>query len=412
METIIEKILRKMKVSAHSFRFLAHLFPIFLCFQGKANFRNLARYSPFDERTFSRNFRKSFAHETFNQHLLEELPYSSLPLLLALDPSFIRKSGDSTYGLDFYYNGSASRAEKGLEINLVALLDLAADTAYALSARQTPPSEKSKTSTKNNHPDPNRETRMDFYLKHLLSCLPYVPRERFQRKYVVADGFFAKKKFVSGVKKAGVQVVSKLRNDADLWTLFSGEQKQRGRKRLYGEKVKFEHFEEWEYEGEVDVGVSLYSRVLFHKSLNRKIKVVALEWEDRKGKRHYVLLFSTDLEQEAWEIYVFYKSRFQIEFLFRDAKQFVGLSECQSRNKEALDFHFNASLSALNIAKIEERLKNPEAIPKPFSMASYKRSKFNEHLLEKIFLKLGFDSTSLKNHPVFLELSNYGSLVA
>lgn len=412
MKTIIENILRQMKISLPKFYFMTHIFGLFCCIQGKANFRNLSRYSPFCEKTFSRNFRKSFEFRTFNQLLVQEIPHFKHPLLIALDPSFIRKSGHFTYGLDSYYNGSASRAEKGLEISLVALIDLDADTAYTLSVQQTPPSEELARSPKTKCNESCKETRIDFYLKHLLSCLPFVPEERFKRKYTIEDGFFSKKKFVDGVCNAGLNMISKLRMDANLWTIYEGEQKGRGRKRVYGEKVKFENFEDWNYECDVDVGFSAYWRVLYHKSLERKIKVVALEWWDRSGKRHYVLLFSTDLEQEAWEIYAFYKGRFQMEFLFRDAKQHMGLGDCQSRKKEALDFHFNASMSALNIAKLEERLREPEEVPKSFSMASYKRRKFNEHLMEKIFSKLGFDLTSIKNDPVFIELSEYGSLAS
>src|SRR3989442_2680938 len=48
-------------------------------------------------------------------------------------------------------------------------------------------------------------------------------------------------------------------------------------------------------------------------------------------------------------------SRFQIAFLFRDAKQCTGLSDCQARAKAQRDFHFNASLSAVTFAKLEAR---------------------------------------------------------
>ncbi|MBN3883449.1 MAG: transposase [Nostoc sp. JL34] len=59
------------------------------------------------------------------------------------------------------------------------------------------------------------------------------------------------------------------------------------------------------------------------------------------------------MNQSADEIYHFYKLRFQIEFIFRDAKQFTGLSDCQARDVKKLDFHFNASFTALNIAKLD-----------------------------------------------------------
>lgn len=92
-------------------------------------------------------------------------------------PSFVSKSGTHTYGLDLFYNGSASRVEKGLEISLVALVDLEANSAYALSVKQTPPSQPSSKRKNKNEND----SRVDFYLSRLLSCLPYVPEERFKK---------------------------------------------------------------------------------------------------------------------------------------------------------------------------------------------------------------------------------------
>jgi IS4 transposase len=61
-------------------------------------------------------------------------------------------------------------------------------------------------------------------------------------------------------------------------------------------------------------------------------------------KIRYVVLFSTDLELSARLIVEYYKARFSIEFIFRDAKQFAGFSDCQSREKQVLHFHFNASV--------------------------------------------------------------------
>jgi hypothetical protein len=69
-----------------------------------------------------------------------------------------------------------------------------------------------------------------------------------------------------------------------------------------------------------------------------------------------VLLFSTHLELDAKQILTYYKARFQIEFIFRDAKQFTGLTDAQTRDPKKLDFHFNASLSALNLAKYDDQL--------------------------------------------------------
>ena len=51
------------------------------------------------------------------------------------------------------------------------------------------------------------------------------------------------------------------------------------------------------------------------------------------------------------QILKYYKTRLQKGFNFRNAKKFIGLANCQARSKARLDFHFNASLSSVNIGK-------------------------------------------------------------
>ena len=48
----------------------------------------------------------------------------SVERIVAFDPTFIPKSGKQTYGLDYFWNGCHSRAEKGLEISSVAIVDI------------------------------------------------------------------------------------------------------------------------------------------------------------------------------------------------------------------------------------------------------------------------------------------------
>ena len=51
------------------------------------------------------------------------------------------------------------------------------------------------------------------------------------------------------------------------------------------------------------------------------------------------------------EVLDYYRTRFQLEFCFRDGKQHAGITNCQSTDFRKLDFHFNASLAAVNLAK-------------------------------------------------------------
>ena len=101
------------------------------------------------------------------------------------------------------------------------------------------------------------------------------------------------------------------------------------------------------------------------------------------------------------------RARFQIEFIFRDAKQFTGLTDCQARDQQKLDFHFNTSLTALNIAKCEQYQQRDIWEPFVFSMASYKRRKLNQHLLERFIYNLESDETLIKSHHNYHTLRDY-----
>jgi len=128
----------------------------------------------------------------------------------------------------------------------------------------------------------------------------------------------------------------------------------------------------------------------------------------KPGKAGVSLLFSTDIELDAEQILEYYKTRFQIEFIFRDAKQLAGLCDAQTRQSQTLDFHFNTSLTALNSAKDEDQLRaandnSKQSVP-AFSMASYKRVAFNDHRLERFISKLDLNPTLIKSHPNYQNL--------
>jgi hypothetical protein len=119
------------------------------------------------------------------------------------------------------------------------------------------------------------------------------------------------------------------------------------------------------------------------------------------------VLLSTDVDLEPLRLYRYDKARFHIEFLFRDAKQFTGLSDCQARSKAKLDFHFNASPSAVNVAKLEARQQRGDN-DEPMSMASLKRRAFNQHLLDRICEHLANGQNLEKSSPDYEALCNYG----
>jgi len=158
--------------------------------------------------------------------------------------------------------------------------------------------------------------------------------------------------------------------------------------------------------------VKLYSLVLWSCCWKCKIRLACLGEVQPDGKIKNILLLSTDISLPAEEILEYYQARFQIEFIFRDAKQFTGLSDCQSRSSQCLGFHFNASLIALNLAKYESYNRHSSPATFVFSMASYKRREFNRHLLYTFINKLDLDPNLILNHPNLPSVLSYGTLVA
>ena len=316
-----------------------------------------------------------------------------------MDGSFIAKSGKKTEGIDWYWNGCASRAEKGLEISLIGVVDIATETAYAVSAQQT----LAQTEI------PSDITRLDQYLYHLEAVRPHLPA---QVRYLAVDGAYAKATFVRGVVEAQLDVISKLRFDANLRYLYTGEQQKRGRPRKYDGKVSFTDLSRFTTLEAGQPNVDLYTQRVWHVSLKREIRVVYLI--DRRSPHRVgtCLLFSTDVNQDPQQIVQFYKLRFQIEFLFRDAKQFAGLEDCQARDLVKTEFHFNASLTALNLAKVEAQQPHLGQERLPFSMASAKRRALNQHLLDRFIENLDLEPTSIKSHPNYSTLCNYGIIAA
>ena len=375
-------------------KFVTHLLRLLLMLPGHATFRNMSRYSPYHERTFARWYDTPFDWVSFNKAAITEVVPLEHEQALVIDASFIPKSAQQTYGLDRFWNGSHSRTEKGLEISTLAWLDLTGNCAYCRSVEQTPASVEVS--------DPE-STRMDAYLDQLRRVVK--AHDLSFLRYVLTDGAYSKQKFVAGVVDLGMHQIGKLRADANLRYLSQGPKRPgRGRQKTYDGKVFFSDLSRFESLDTEDDHIVLYHHVLNHVQLKRNLQVVVVVHTQRN---RYAVLFSTDIDPEPLRLYRAYKARFQIEFIFRDAKQFTGLSDCQARSKAKLDFHFNASLSAVNIAKLEARQQRGDS-EDPLSMASLKRRAFNQHLLDRMVEHLANGQNLEKSSPDYEALCNYG----
>ena len=206
-------------------------------------------------------------------------------------------------GQGSFWNGKASRAERGLEISMIAVVDVEQAMGYSLSVQQTPASEP-------NREQPAERTRVDDYLDHLRATRAALPAAV---RYLVGDGFYSKLKWVEGVIALNLEVIGKLRCDANLKYLYDGPQKPRGARRKYDGKVDLTDLSRWQSLGKDDNDISLYTAIVWSVSLKRKIRVVYLVNHKHHKKLCYALLFSTDIDIDPIQLYEAYAARFQIE---------------------------------------------------------------------------------------------------
>jgi len=174
--TYVETILSQTATVAKAqMKFMLAMFTAFFAFRGRATMTNLHRYGAPAPRTQHRWHRRFFDFSDFNRQLLEAHEVTSHRLIAALDCSFVPKSGKHTHGLAWFHNGCASRNERGLEISLLAVVDLEEKTAYAIDAQQTPADL------------PPNQTRVDFYLDQVRRQAPFLAD---CVKHLAVDGFY------------------------------------------------------------------------------------------------------------------------------------------------------------------------------------------------------------------------------
>src|SRR3546814_17653880 len=103
----------------------------------------------------------------------------------------------------------------------------------------------------------------------------------------------------------------------------------------------------------------------------------------------------------------YYRLRFQIEFIYRDAKQFTGLANCQARSENKLGFHFNLALTATNVAKAAHWISLPKEKREAFSMADINTMNHNPLLMTSFFSTFGINPHMQKKRKNVKKLNLY-----
>lgn len=372
---------------------------LYLSIKGRVNFLQLARFSNKCESGFRYFFEQCFDFMNFNHALIKMNVKGKVAF--AFDPSYISKAGKKTPGVGYFWSGCAGRSKWGLEFCGLAVLDLTRKTAFHLFGFQTIDLQYD-------------ETLISFYVRRLLAKKMELLK---MSNYMVADAYFSKSTFIKPFVNAGFEVISRLRDDADLQYIFTGEQKKaKGRNRKYDGKVNFEklNLSYAKMVSEVE-NEKIYSLKAYSKSLKIVIKIVIVYTKSSKHKWSHKIYFSTDLEQEWKEILEMYRLRFQIEFLYRDAKQFTGLNDCEARSKNKLHFHWNMSLTAINLAKITHWIPKKDKNPAEdvvFSMNDIKTQYYNELLLNRFIEMFGINPELDKNKHKIKRFLDFGKVAA
>jgi len=85
-----------------------------LSIKGKFNFLQLGQFGPLTEQKYRNQFEKAFDFLGFNKDLIIQVVSNAS--VIALDPSYIPKSGKSTFSLGRFWSGVAGSVSIGLDI--------------------------------------------------------------------------------------------------------------------------------------------------------------------------------------------------------------------------------------------------------------------------------------------------------
>jgi len=300
--------------------------------------------------------------------------------LLAGDEVVVSKADEATFGKDCLFSSLAQRAIPGLAFFAFSLINVRlrrsspvqieqivrseAEKAVCNAKRQEwkakKPAEKRKPGrpkgSKNKAKQPvelNPElNRIQAMLQALLKRIGGL----FPLKYLVLDGHFGNYPATWMVRQSGLHLISKLRHDAGLYLPYAGPKPKRGPYPKYGQKIHYDNLPD-EYLKQSIIGdgmrTDIYQAKMWNKEFLIPLNVVILHKTNLKTQAvAHVVLFSTDLELSFDKLIDYYKLRFQIEFNFRDAKQYWGLEDFMNVERTPVTNAANLSLLMVNLSQL------------------------------------------------------------
>lgn len=358
-------------LSATTLRQLRHVVYAMLCVPNRATMLGLSRWTEKggSYRTIQRWYQTPINWFLVHWSLLKtHLLRPDGLYLLAGDEVVVSKAGQHTHGVGRFYSGLAQRVIPSVSFLTLSLLDVQERRSYPLHIQQLLPS----TSEKDN---PNPATKrprgrpkggqnyvksdpvlspmlrlLQAMLSPVLAQITHLPVN-----YVVLDGKFGNYPATWLVRQAGLQIISKMRHDAALYWPYSGDKPRRGPAPRYGGKVNYASLPSANLVStamEDDYRFDTYQLSAYHKDYPDLLNVVVIvKTHLPTGKHGHVVLFSTDLTLSADQIVDFYSLRFQIEFNFRNAKQYWGLEDFMNISETAVTNAANLAFFMVNLSQ-------------------------------------------------------------
>jgi putative transposase len=310
----------------------------------------------------------------FRQHLYR----ADEVYLLVGDEVVVTKAGKLTHGLDRFFASLSGKPVPGRAFFTLSLVSVqarrscpmrvaqvvrraaekAASKARADAKQQKPSTAKRRPGRpKGSTNTPNADgTRTPEFcrLTGRLDALLHLSAGVVSLRYVVLDGHFGNHNALQMAQQSNVPLISKLRCDAALYLPYVGPYAGRGPRRKYGDKVDDDHLpEQYGKETTVEghIQTRLYQMQLLHKEFVQPLHVVIIAKTNlRPPARAHVVLFSSDLDLAYAPLVDDYGLRFQIEFNFRDAKQYWGLEDFMNITPTGVSNAANLSLFMVHVA--------------------------------------------------------------
>ena len=299
--------------------------------------------------------------------------------LLGGDETVVTKAGKHTPGLDRFFAGLYGKPVPGLAFFTLSLISTTKRKSFPIAIEQVlhTPEERAAARAKPTAKGaaaappkrkPGRPKGSTSIAKTAVTLTPELARIQTQIRalqtrigsllpltYLVLDGHFGNNNALQMARQCGLHLISKLRSDSALYLPYAGPYAGRGPRRIYGDKLDPRALpaRALRQTTSVDrIATSIYQLEARHKTFAQPLNVVVIVKTnlDTQAMAH-VILFSSDLTL-AWATLIdYYGLRFQIEFNFRDAKQYWGLEDFMHTNPTAVTNAANLSLFMVNLVE-------------------------------------------------------------